>query len=323
MFEALVGIGSRGQTLFPDSGPGSKNLLYGNEQLGYFGSVAQADMVNAGKIRSLFNFYAGVDDSNVFVWHKMFYKGRVLFIPSQTLAYNLSWNQLYNAGLVYGVDGNGYAPTATPTNQFKILNVGTDVLKIRLLSADSNPDPTTFVSQQLLTSGPANVTGSEWVSLVYALIQNAPVGYSGPKWSLISPNSFAWGGRKVHTQRTINNSPSSAQHVDNVYSYASPKTEANYWLPVLELIPGNELPLLPYIDLAAQLDPLQPISVTQIVQDVGLTKYRVVNTTVVIHEPPVVTDITYPVQIQKIRRTEIQIETTPLQSLVVTDFVYS
>jgi hypothetical protein len=323
MIEALLAGGARGQTNFPDSGPGSKNLLYGNEQLGYFGTLTPAEMVTLGSLRAQFNFFAGTDENAAYVWVKMFYKGRVLFFPSNTIAYNISWNQLYNAGLVYGVDGNGYAPTGTPTNQFKILNVGKDVLKLRLFTADSNPDPTSFLSQQLLTSGGVNITGSEWVSLIYAIVGNAPAGYSGPKWSIFSSNSFGWGGRKIVTQRTMSNSASNAQHVDNVYSYAAPKAELNYWLPVLELIPGNELPLLPYINLTAQLDPLQPVSIEDIVQDVGLTKYRGSISTVVIHEPPVVTDFTYPTQLLKIKRTEIQIETGLLTAPVVTDFVYS
>lgn len=323
MFEMLLGGGAKGQTNFPDSGPGSKNLLYGNEQLGYFGTLTQAEFLSLGKIRNAFNFYSGLDESAAYEWIKVFYKGRVLFFPRTTIAYNMNWNQLYAAGLVYGVDGPGYAPAGTPVNQFKILNVGRDVLKIRLFTADSNADPTTFVSQQLLTSGGANITGSEWVSLVYALVQNAPVGYSGPKWSLFTPNSFGWGGRKIHTQRTMSNSPSYAQHVDNVYSYAAAKTEVNYWLPVFELIPGNELPLLPMIDLGAQVDPLQPVSITEVRQDIGLTKYRGSTSTVVIFEAPYVTDITYPTQLLRVRRTDVQVETTPLNRPVVTDFVYT
>jgi hypothetical protein len=323
MFEALVGLGSRGQTNFPNSGPGSKNLLYGNEQLGYFGTLTPAELVTLGKLRSLFNFFNGNDEGAPYTWVKMFYKGKVLYFPTNTLAYNLSWNQLYNAGLVYGVDSNGNYPTATPTNQFKILNVGTDVLKVRLFAADSNPDPTSSGSQQLLTGAGANISGSEFVQLIYALVQGAPAAYSGPKWGIFSASSFAWGGRKVPTQRTYVAGPSYAQHVDNTYTYSSPKTELNYWLPVLELIPGNELPLLPYIDLAAQLDPLQPASIADVIQSVGLAKYRGTTTTVVIHEPAVVTDVTYPSQVLKIKRTEVQLETGLLNQLVVTDIVYT
>lgn len=323
MFESLLGMGSRGQVNFPDSGPGSKNLIYGNEQLGYFGTLTQAEFTSLGAIRNLVGLYAGTDEGAAFLWVKMFYKGRVLYFPTNTIAYNLSWNQLYNAGVVYGVDGNGYAPTATPTNQFKIMNIGKDVLKIRLFTADTNPDPTSFLSQQLLTSGGANITGSEWVQMIYALVGNAPVAYNGPKWNLFSSNSFGWGGRKVHTQRTMSNTVNNNQSVDNVYSYATPKTDLGYWLPIFELIPGNELPLLPYINLAAQADPLLPVATTEIVQDIGLMKYRASISTVVIHEAPVVTDVVFSPDVLKIKRTEVQIETTPLVSPTVTDFVYS
>lgn len=112
---------------YPDSGPGSKSMLMGTLDAGYFGIVSASEMASG---LDVFNAVLGDDsasvptvNSNLF-WLKFAYKGEYLFFPSVGLG-NTTWKTLYDRGAVYGSDGTGAFPPdgSTPTAQNKVIAV--------------------------------------------------------------------------------------------------------------------------------------------------------------------------------------------------------
>lgn len=104
-------------TAYPNSGPGSIYLTAGNSEIGYFGRVTSAELMTYVAYRTHLTATAwttGTDKG----WLKFMYKGKVLFL-SQGWIFKATWNQLYAAGGVYGVDGPGTYPATTPVNQYK------------------------------------------------------------------------------------------------------------------------------------------------------------------------------------------------------------
>uniref|UniRef100_A0AB39CD75 Virion structural protein n=1 Tax=Pseudomonas phage RVTF4 TaxID=3236931 RepID=A0AB39CD75_9VIRU len=121
MIELMLIVGkSRGVIQFPDSGPGSKTLMLGTKDLGYFGEVPENQFLGRGEFLSMHPVKGDVTTppaGHVFTWHKFMYKEKVIYLPSWHMQSNNKWNDLYNAGLVYGVDGPGTFPLNPAVNQ--------------------------------------------------------------------------------------------------------------------------------------------------------------------------------------------------------------
>lgn len=122
MFEQLLSSGMfKKGTYFPNSGPGTKYLMIGDENLGYFGEVEVPEMPSQMRVQGDLPLPVGAGLASVynprFYWWKFFYKGQVLYYPSDSIFNGTTWDTTYNAGLIYGVDGVGKYPTSTPTNQ--------------------------------------------------------------------------------------------------------------------------------------------------------------------------------------------------------------
>ena len=106
--------------VYPGSGPGSKSLAFGDENIGYFGEVSAAEMMTHLELRNAIgaSWPSMRTDSG---WFKFFHKGVVKFISKNTLATGLTWNQVYGAGVMYGTDDFGKYPVAPGVNQRKVI----------------------------------------------------------------------------------------------------------------------------------------------------------------------------------------------------------
>jgi len=328
MLETLASTGSKSQVDFPNSGPGSKRLQFGTDKLGYFGSVPPSQFFTANELRKQLNFQLGSDNNNdALNWVKAFYQGKVLFFPQFPFAAVVTWNQLYAAGLVYGVDGPGAYPAGSgPVNQFKLVNIGSDVFKVRLFNTFTEGTNDGFWNRSSTAQIAGNspfLSESEWSMLCQSLIQGVSANYTGPKWGIYPSNSFLALGRVGAAKDSCTDTTYSVM-LSNTQITGGLKTAANWWYPVLELIPGDQRPLLPVNGIDVNVNGLpSPMTVDEIVQDVGLTKYRVMYSEVVFTPPnPTVDDITYE-GFNKIRRTDIRVITTDQFQPVVTDITYA
>lgn len=328
MLEALASSGSKAQVDFPNSGPGSKRLQYGTDKLGYFGSVAPAQFFSPNELRKQLNFQIGTDNNNdALNWVKAFYQGKVLFFPQFPFATGITWNQLYAAGLVYGVDGPGAFPAASgQVNQQRFVNIGSDVFKVRLFNpfvAGTIDGNWNRLSTSPIAGNSPFLSESEWSMLCQSLIQGVSSAYTGPKWGIYPSSSFLASGRTAFSMNTCTDN-TYAVIVSNTQITGGLKTAISWWYPVLEFVPGNERPLLPMTSIENNVNGLPgPMTVDEIIQDVGLVKYRSRSAQVIFTPPnPVVDDITYE-SINKVLRTDVRVTTTDQSQPVIDDITYS
>lgn len=104
-------------------GAGSSTLMYGDDNIGYFGQVLSADFLTNLDIVAAAATATGLPNALVQApWHKFVRNGKVLYMPSAPFG-QVTYNALYAAGLVYGV--NASAPEGasiadrTPVNQYR------------------------------------------------------------------------------------------------------------------------------------------------------------------------------------------------------------
>lgn len=131
-----------------NSGPGSKTLTAGGTaQLGYFGTVESKLVFPQQTLAAMFPITEGTEVNAAPDWLKFANGGQVLFVAKSPLRKNVSWQTLYQAGLVYGVDGPGLSPlpVGSPVNQLRIVKSGGFKYRLRLLQgADTNPSAGTY-----------------------------------------------------------------------------------------------------------------------------------------------------------------------------------
>lgn len=108
-----------------DTGPGPQTLQAGDWDLGYFGYCNSASFISYGGLISALGLEVGTAMTD-YGWYKVAYKGKVMFIPRSVLRTGVTYNQIYQAGAVFGTNDNGpVTPTgAVATNQYKLQDIG-------------------------------------------------------------------------------------------------------------------------------------------------------------------------------------------------------
>lgn len=90
---------------YPDSGPGSKTMLIGDMNAGYFGTVTQAEFMTPGDLydsdRATLGNFTPVVNASLF-WIKFALDGEIYYFPSTTLMTGVAWNALNAIGAVHG-----------------------------------------------------------------------------------------------------------------------------------------------------------------------------------------------------------------------------
>lgn len=124
----------------PYTGPGPQKLISGDMEQGYFGSMTVGEFISFPLLKSAIASMASFINSNrTPVWLKFAYKGKILYIPTEPLAIDIDWRTIYQAGLIYGVEGNGPEPVfGTPTDQMVTVRIQNQLFKIRTLKGDNN-----------------------------------------------------------------------------------------------------------------------------------------------------------------------------------------
>lgn len=122
MLELLLATQSGGY--YPHSGPGTKTLRTGDQELGFFGIVTDEELGNASEA-----LYSAINASSYFsniqrklaapLWSKWFYKQKVVYYPLTAITYGVTVHDIAAAGLLTGNDRqiafhqNGSAPITT------------------------------------------------------------------------------------------------------------------------------------------------------------------------------------------------------------------
>lgn len=122
------------------NGPGPVELLRGDAMCGYYGQVPSEEMLTNAELHAMVN--VGTLINQVTKWDKFIFKGKILYLPRTPCISNATWNTLYNAGLIYGVDGPGLPKGIAPVNQLVVVTKGNFDFKVRTLRAGTDPDYT-------------------------------------------------------------------------------------------------------------------------------------------------------------------------------------
>lgn len=250
MLEIHLAGGGEKQT-YPNSGPGTKILNFGTEDIGYFGEVTGAELFTASQFIDQTGAWFGTRETTPTtmneLWLKFFFKGKVIYIAKYPFINNIGWNDVYNAGLMYGTQDNGKYPiAAAPVYQFNPLfkNDGRDWVLVPRNIKGLNADP--FSSHTTA----ADWSGSEWTELLgrVAAVTNTPV---DDKWANFTVAQLGLDGRYTIGQETSAPGPTKAVFMGVGYPVRGvvAKTQQNLgYRPVLELV-----------DTAAVLVPPLPV----------------------------------------------------------------
>ncbi len=130
--------------------PGSKFLIAGDMQAGFFGEVSASELISGTDLASLVGISQGTSQNSTVGWLKFAWKGKILFVAKKAFRNSISWNHINNANAVYGdksvvIDGLSY--------------------KIRLLKG-ANKDPAGASEGSICH-------GSEWNRLMLPIHQEA------------------------------------------------------------------------------------------------------------------------------------------------------
>lgn len=245
MIEALLS-GGTGGGYYPNSGPGSKRLLVGDEQLGYFGTVTEellnnpSDIVVGALARQNPNVnYATFNNT---LWNKFFFQGKVIYLPVKPVVSGFSYHDIAKTGLLLGTDGNAvwsaYAsyPSYTVKQNFRIFakdNGNTKSLKVRAIANTPRG-----------SLGTVSTTSEAFLLLNthFATVVNEVSKFPGFQKAIYPPSepleqicgtvdlagNQAWGCAWTHILRS---SPTTLAY----YINANVEARLNYFRPVLEL----------------------------------------------------------------------------------------
>ncbi len=176
-------------------------------------------------------------------WLHYYIDGKELLVAKTPARHSVSWDHIYDHGLVYGIDHAGpYPGTNGPRNQWRTIEIGDAEYLVRLLNgADIDPTTRTTGEDMIYTRR------SEWARLFYPISSASPASYTGRKLASYSnadlglsggSGTFSW-CKEVAVQgttlyRIFYGTNSSISYV----SSASPSTVSTgySWRPVLERI---------------------------------------------------------------------------------------
>lgn len=224
---------------YPDSGPGPKSLVAGDATNGYFGKFSTDELFTSAQILQMLypdrTDFTGVVMNNI-SWLKFVYLGKILYIPTTNIT-NLTWNEMYLRGLVYGIDGpgGGYPTDLTATNQYPIWQkkVGDKLYGLQPRLTDiSNP----------------------FWAFIMQIGSGAIQGVWGKEPDFQATNQYAttiWSGANGYYR---------AFNITNVNPIA--RTSAYYWMPIVYLVDltGVALPLTDVTTQQSNVGPVPSVS---------------------------------------------------------------
>lgn len=211
----------------PASGPGPAELLAGDENLGYYGELAAAELIDGETLADQIGLSAGVPHHSDTTWFKFAFQGKTLFVPKVQLRYGLSWEDINNAGAVKG--------------EVEV-TIGGQQFKVRLLKGvldDTSPNISSAQEDPLVTHG------SEWNELIYRVCSVTPDSQAGPNWAEYTPEELLVGSslgatnwcQEITTDGTERVVRGADMSITDMRTHsASTATNSYGWRPVLELV---------------------------------------------------------------------------------------
>lgn len=212
----------------PYTGPGSQTMLVGDYDRGYYGEVPFPDFITPDEVCVQMGITTPFTHA-AFSWLKFAHQGKILFIPQNSVIIQ-TWNALYAAGLIFGVEGPGSigTSTTTPVDQNKRIVIDGDEFIVRTMKGlpdgmeyGTPPVAPPLSEYQSTIFGVANVFTSEKTWGNHASLATTPI---------ISSTELL-------AEQTTENGANVNTRANTTTPSTTTKTSTSMrWRPVLELV---------------------------------------------------------------------------------------
>jgi len=213
MNELLLGLG--GDTdYFPLSGPGPVFLESGSALYGFFGEVPDNEMPTAWNLLESVGWTENHPNYSKVTWLKFIYRHQIYFVAKTPILGPISWNELYEKGLVYSEAGYGAYNSGIEVDQYRVIDFNNYRFQIGLLKGTISDPSDAFRGNN-----------TEWSVLINSLTTKGgryTVAQLGGDKSSILPETTLEDTNK-HFTATIETS-----------STANKDMQVAYWRPVLK-----------------------------------------------------------------------------------------
>ena len=171
--------------------PGPNDLLEGDVDLGYFGTVSSEELLNQKDLGFYTGYWGGLFNQPLPIWFKFAYKKKIVYIPKTAIRTHSNWNELEEKGLIFG---------NKDTTIFRHLNT---LFLTRLINAADETFNQNSVTSNL--SSDDVFLNSEWGQLLGRVSSNNTWFHLDDKWLTYSDNDlgFIGNGSRTLTQNTI------------------------------------------------------------------------------------------------------------------------
>lgn len=232
-YEILIGVVMDSALML-----GLKKKIPSYEGFEFLGELSDSSVIAYQALSSAMGLSVGIYPSPASGWLSCKLDGKDLFVAKQLVLRNITWDDIYRAGLVYGIDGTGSNPSSTPpVNQLKTIQIKGADYKVRLLRG-SNSDPAANESGLDLVSSRA----SEFSRIFYPLVVSdvGITSYAGPKMASYAQaqlmmNYRQWCMEATATWRICRGTASTAR-TDRVNPLGTSDNTVLGWRPVLEKV---------------------------------------------------------------------------------------
>jgi hypothetical protein len=217
-------------------------MLKGDLQAGFFGIVSADELFGNAELTANVELTTGTFAGGPGDWFKFAYKGKFLYFACRQLRINVTWNDLYNLGLVYGTKDNGTYPVGAGATQWrpqrKVEN-GRSWFLIPRLPRVAVTDPANLLAPV------TDQVECEWYQLFRRMFSNS--GGPSDRWySATAADVFFSGyiGDWMLNTRTddVNHALFVGTGASNAVQTVTSRNKGTlgvnpFWRPVLELIP--------------------------------------------------------------------------------------
>ncbi len=167
--QTLGGFEVIGTQAYTPVGHGPQSPIGGDATWGFYGEVLSGDFITGDVLATTIGLSAGTSQHSSSNWLKFASNGKTILVPKLTFRHSMNWEDIYQAGAVYGDDTNGSNPSGTARLQDTVVTVDGFDYRVRLLRG-AGTDPTTQGADGLWYGYDVDLgDGSEWNRLIYPI----------------------------------------------------------------------------------------------------------------------------------------------------------
>lgn len=233
-----------------NNGPGPRDLIWGDTQFGYYGTVTSGEFFTPAEIAAAFPLIVYNAPPNLIpLWNKWIRRGKICFTPMGAINVAAYYDTVYKSGCVFGTDDNGpWTPNnIAGVNQKAVISKGFDQFIVRLPTATDDRNNPTFT---IPTGSPDSLRRfSEVADFFYPSISTAVCpSQRCPKLPTTVAQTTINAGRELMTATRFGTAGfvkgipagvvTPGSELEKLGTYI-PWAAACGWAPVLELIPEN------------------------------------------------------------------------------------